>query len=165
MINVYIGLGSNMAEPRTQISQALQALGRLSVSRLLKYSSLYASKPMGPQNQANYVNGVACLQTTLSPWSLLAECQKIEQHQGRQRQGERWGPRTLDLDILLYGQDIIEQPELVVPHYGMKQREFVLYPLYEIAPELSLPCGSSLVKLLESCPLNGLEKINATAQI
>jgi 2-amino-4-hydroxy-6-hydroxymethyldihydropteridine diphosphokinase len=165
MIDVYIGLGSNMAEPKGQISKALQALGQLSASRLLKYSSLYASKPMGPQNQANYVNAVACLQTTLNPLSLLVACQNIEQHQGRQRKGEQWGPRTLDLDILLYGQDIIQQSELVIPHYGMKKREFVLYPLHEIAPELRLPCGSSLAELLEYCPLNGLQKITATAQI
>lgn len=165
MIDVYIGLGSNMAEPRTQISQALQALSQLSASRLLKYSSLYVSKPMGPQNQANYVNAVACLQTTLTPMSLLAECQNIEQRQGRERRGEIWGPRTLDLDILLYAQDIIQQPELVVPHYGMKQREFVLYPLHEISPELRLPCGTCLAQLLESCPLNGLQKISAIAQI
>ncbi|MFT4995307.1 MAG: 2-amino-4-hydroxy-6-hydroxymethyldihydropteridine diphosphokinase [Paraglaciecola sp.] len=165
MIEVYIGLGSNMAEPRSQISQALQALSRLSMSRLLKCSSLYASEPMGPQNQANYVNGVACLHTSLTPLALLAECQNIEQQQGRIRTGERWGPRTLDLDILLYGQDIIQQPSLVIPHYGMKQREFVLYPLHEISPELRLPCGTTLVTLLESCPLNGLMKINNTAQI
>ena len=165
MIEVYIGLGSNMTEPRAQISRALQALSQLSASRLLKHSSLYASKPMGPQNQDNYVNAVACLQTTLAPLALLAECQNIEQQHGRARNGERWGPRTLDLDILLYAQDIVQQPELVIPHYGMKQREFVLYPLHEIAPELRLPCGSSLVQLLELCPLNGLQKITVTAQI
>ena len=164
MIDVYIGLGSNMAEPQTQIEHALQALSQLNESRVVSCSSLYTSKPMGPQNQANYVNGVAYLQTTLAAMALLAECQKIEQQQGRERSGQVWGPRTLDLDILLYGQELIRQPNLVVPHYGMKQREFVLYPLHEIAPELHLPCGSPLAELLASCPLNGLQRMAGTEQ-
>ena len=115
---------------------------------------------MGPQDQPDYINAVAALTTSLSPLELLKALQDIEQNQGRERQGQRWGPRTLDLDILLFGQQIIKQSHLEIPHYGMKQREFVLYPLAEIAPDLIFPSGGSLQDLLTQCPLNGLKKVS-----
>ena len=111
MVEAFIGLGSNLAQPESQLSSALSALSKLENSNLLSYSSLYLSKPMGPKDQPNYVNGVACLRTSLSPLVLLAALQNIEQHQGRERKEQRWGPRTLDLDILLYGQESIQLPE------------------------------------------------------
>lgn len=117
---------------------------------------------MGPQDQPDYVNAVAKVSTTLAPLALLDALQQIEQQQGRQRKAERWGPRSLDLDILLYGHHTIVSERLTVPHYGLTQREFVLYPLAEIAPQLVLPCGTPLQTLLSRIPLNGLEKLSAT---
>lgn len=157
-VRCYIGLGANLAQPLAQLQQAVAALRLLPASQLVAVSSFYGSKPMGPQDQPDYVNAVAALDTELLPEALLDALQQIEQQQGRQRKDERWGPRTLDLDILLYGNDIINSERLTVPHYGLKQREFVLYPLAEIAPNLSLPDGTVLSSLLEQVPLNGLQK-------
>ena len=160
MEQVYIGLGSNLGEPVTQLNQAIQALKDLAGTEFIACSSLYGSKPMGPQDQPDYVNAVAAIATDLEPEELLKQLQHIEQTHGRQRKGERWGPRTLDLDILLFGQQVLDTPTLTVPHYGMQQREFVLYPLAEIAPELVLPDGQPLQQLLANCPLNGLQNLS-----
>ena len=157
-VRCYIGLGANLAQPLAQLQQAVAALRLLPASQLIAVSSFYGSKPMGPQDQPDYVNAVAALDTELPAEALLDALQLIEQKQGRQRKDERWGPRTLDLDILLYGDDIINSERLTVPHYGLKQREFVLYPLAEIAPNLSLPDGTVLSSLLAQVPLNGLQK-------
>ncbi len=155
----YIGLGSNLDEPRAQIRTALRALAALPDSRVAACSSLYRSRPMGPQAQPDFINAVARLETALTPHDLLDRLQQIELDQRRQRDGERWGPRTLDLDVLLYDNEIITSPRLTVPHYGLRERNFVLYPLQEIVPDLVLPDGSTLTSLLEHCPANGLEKI------
>ncbi|MFT6414522.1 MAG: 2-amino-4-hydroxy-6-hydroxymethyldihydropteridine diphosphokinase [Glaciecola sp.] len=165
MIEVYIGLGSNLAQPEKQIQAACCSLAKLPDSRLIKCSSLYQSLPMGPQDQPNYVNAVALITTTLSPETLLQQTQLIENQQGRIRKANRWGPRTLDLDMLLYGNQQIDNQYLTVPHSGMKQREFVLYPLLEIAPDLILPCGEKLADLVLSCPLNGLQKMSHSVLI
>lgn len=157
MTKVYLGLGSNLAEPVRQISVALEALDKLLESSVVCCSSLYRSQPMGPQDQPDYVNAVVLIQTDLAPLALLSAVQQIELQHGRQRKAERWGPRTLDIDILLYGDEQIDSQQLVVPHYGMKKREFVLYPLFEIAPQLQLPDGSTLAELVQQCPLNGLQ--------
>ncbi|GAA0551778.1 2-amino-4-hydroxy-6-hydroxymethyldihydropteridine diphosphokinase [Rheinheimera aquimaris] len=156
---VYIGLGANLNQPVQQLQQAIEALQQLPCSELIAVSSLYGSKPMGPQDQPDYVNAVAALDTTLEAEALLDALQQIEQLHGRQRKAERWGPRTLDLDILLYGTLVINSSRLTVPHYGLHQREFVLYPLYEIAPQLQLPDGTVLSSLLAQVPLNGLQKL------
>jgi 2-amino-4-hydroxy-6-hydroxymethyldihydropteridine diphosphokinase len=157
MINVYLGLGSNLAEPTRQIRAALGALNNLAETTIVCCSSLYASQPMGPQDQPDYVNAVVLLQTQLAPLALLKSIQKIELEHGRVRKEERWGPRTLDIDILLYGEQQIDSSDLVVPHYGLKKREFVLFPLFEISPQLSLPDGELLTELIQQCPLNGLK--------
>jgi 2-amino-4-hydroxy-6-hydroxymethyldihydropteridine diphosphokinase len=164
MIDVYIGLGSNLADPVGQISQAVDVISEFENSQLHVCSSLYKSKPMGPQDQPDYVNAVLCLHTTLPALELLSMLQEVEQQHGRERKNNRWGPRTLDLDILLYGQDIIDLPNLVVPHYGMKLREFVLYPLHEIVPDLRLPCGALIAELLAQCDINGLQKMAKPVQ-
>lgn len=161
----YIGLGANLTEPVAQLQRAVQALTQLPSSQLYQVSRFYSSKPMGPQDQPDYVNAVAALDTTLSATELLAALQQIEQQQGRQRKAERWGPRTLDLDILLYGQQQIATPTLTVPHYGMAQREFVLYPLADIAPDLVLPNGTTLTQLLQQVPLNGLQPLSLATTI
>ncbi len=156
MITAYIAVGSNLADPVNQAQRAIAALKQLPQSQWIAASSLYSSTPMGPQNQPDYINAVVAISTNLTPLALLDCTQAIEQEQGRVRKDERWGPRTLDLDILLYGDQVIDSPRLTVPHYGMKQREFVLYPLAEIAPSLTLPDGSELRALLNTVDRNGL---------
>jgi len=152
----YIGLGANLVEPVAQLQAAVTALGQLPETKLVQVSRFYSSKPMGPQDQPDYVNAVAALDTRLTPLALLHALQQIELAHGRQRKAERWGPRTLDLDILLFGTQQIDHPKLTVPHYGMQLREFVLYPLAELAPDLILPDGVALQSLLQQVPLNGL---------
>ncbi|AWB67041.1 2-amino-4-hydroxy-6-hydroxymethyldihydropteridine diphosphokinase [Saccharobesus litoralis] len=160
MITVYLGLGSNLATPIEQLNHALQAIAQLDKACDLSCSSFYESLPMGPQDQPNYVNAVACLTWQGEAIELLNALQNIELTQGRVRKAERWGPRTLDIDILLYGEQTINHPRLIVPHYGMYEREFVLYPLAEIAPNLILPSGQPISALLKACAINGLKKLN-----
>ncbi len=152
----YIGIGSNLADPLLQVSQAIQALSELRETRLVRLSSLYKSAPMGPQDQPDYINAVVKLETKLSPLELLDSTQNIEQQHGRVRKAERWGPRTLDLDILLFDNITIQSERLTVPHYGMKVREFVLYPLAEIEPDFIFPDGDRLQDLLMNVDRNGL---------
>lgn len=159
MERVYLGLGSNLANPLQQLRGALDALAVLPQTRLLAQSSFYSSDPLGPAEQPRYVNAVAALETGLSPWQLLDALQRIEQEQGRVRKAERWGPRTLDLDILLFGERLISDERLTVPHYHMHARPFVLYPLAELAPTLVLADGRHLSDLLAACPFSGLERI------
>lgn len=156
MTHAYIAVGSNLGDPVTQATQAIKALESLPESRVLQASKLYTSTPMGPQDQPDYINAVVKIETALSPIELLNATQAIEQKHGRLRKEERWGPRTLDLDMLLYGEQVIDIPRLQVPHYGMKEREFVLYPLFEIEPDLILPDGSVLAELIQNVERNGL---------
>jgi 2-amino-4-hydroxy-6-hydroxymethyldihydropteridine diphosphokinase len=156
---VYIGLGANLAQPVQQLERAVLALQNIKDSELVQVSSFYGSKPMGPQDQPDYVNAVAALHTSLAAEDLLTELQQIELEQGRQRKDERWGPRTLDLDILLFGDEVIQTERLTVPHYGMKVREFVLYPLAELDLNLVLPDGTKLTELLATVPRNGLSRL------
>jgi len=163
MERVYIGLGSNLATPIEQLRSALAALAALPQTDLIAQSSFYSSDPLGPADQPRYVNAVAALDTELSPLALLDALQTIELEQGRTRKAERWGPRTLDLDILLFGERLLDEPRLTVPHYHMHARAFVLYPLAEIAPDLKLPDGRALAELLGACPYAGLERLSETA--
>lgn len=146
----HVGLGSNLDDPRRQIEQALGALERLSDTRLLRSSSLYVSAPMGPADQPDYLNAVAALETSLAPLELLDALQAIEHRQGRVR-GRHWGPRTIDLDLLLYGGQQIDLPRLQVPHPGMAQRAFVLAPLVEIAGDIDIPGQGRASALLAAC--------------
>ncbi|MFZ4833449.1 2-amino-4-hydroxy-6-hydroxymethyldihydropteridine diphosphokinase [Rouxiella sp. Mn2063] len=156
MIRVYIALGSNLAQPLDQVKCALEALAHLPRTAFIGCSSFYRSKPLGPQNQPDYLNAVVAIDTALPASELLDCTQAIEQNQGRVRKAERWGPRTLDLDILLYGDEVIDNERLAIPHYDMKNREFMLYPLAEIAAELRFPDGELLQDILTRVPLNGL---------
>ncbi|MEG0233282.1 MAG: 2-amino-4-hydroxy-6-hydroxymethyldihydropteridine diphosphokinase [Hafnia sp.] len=148
MTRVYIALGSNLANPLHQVQSALNALAELPQTQLIATSSLYRTPPLGPQDQPDYLNAVVALDTDLSAENLLDHTQKIELEHGRVRKDERWGPRTLDLDILLFGDEIINTERLTVPHYDMKNRQFMLYPLAEIAPELHFPTGESLQSVM-----------------
>jgi 2-amino-4-hydroxy-6-hydroxymethyldihydropteridine diphosphokinase len=158
-VTAYIGLGSNLSNPVAQLHQAHKAISVIPNVRELVISSFYGSTPMGPQNQPDYVNAVLAIATRLPPLALLQHLQAIEHEQGRVR-GERWGARTLDLDILLYGNQCIDLPDLIVPHVGLTQRAFVLYPLYEIAPQLAVPGKGALQDLLAHCPLAGLTRLD-----
>lgn len=163
MSEVFVAIGSNLADPLGQARRAVSALAALPETELQQASSFYSSRPMGPADQPDYVNAVARLTTRLAPLALLDQLQKIELEQGRVRKDERWGARTLDLDLLLYGDRVINHERLIVPHYGMQEREFVLLPLAEIAPALVLPCGTPLAQLVARCPRNGLTIIASGA--
>ena len=156
---VYIGIGSNLDDPLLQVKHALEALRYLPETKEVSHSPCYRSAPLGPPEQPDYINAVAVLSTTLSPHVLLAALQKIEDQQGRIRTSQRWGPRTLDLDILLYDQQHIQAPELTLPHPGIYDRAFVLYPLYDCAPHLILPNGKPLHEWIKTCSVNGLYQL------
>ncbi|CNC09307.1 2-amino-4-hydroxy-6-hydroxymethyldihydropteridinepyrophosphokinase [Yersinia intermedia] len=156
MIRVYIALGSNQAMPLQQVKTALEALDHLPRTRLVACSPFYRSKPLGPQDQPDFLNAVVALDTSLPPEQLLDHTQAIERNQGRVRKEQRWGPRTLDLDIMLYGSQVITTDRLIVPHYGLKEREFMLYPLSDIAPDLIFPDGEALSARLKYVDKNGL---------
>ncbi|HHX35684.1 MAG TPA: 2-amino-4-hydroxy-6-hydroxymethyldihydropteridine diphosphokinase [Gammaproteobacteria bacterium] len=155
MEQVYIGLGSNLTKPEQQLDAALHALSLLPQSRLVVSSAYYSSAPLGPADQPRFTNAVAQLETQLTPHDLLDHLQAIELNQGRERTAERWGPRTLDLDILLFGEHIINDDRLRVPHYHMHARPFVLLPLAELCPaDFTLPDGRQLANLLSDCPVD-----------
>ena len=158
-VSAYIGLGSNLGEPLQQLEAAFVALNKLSGSHVIQRSSFYTSKPMGPADQPDYINAVAELETTLAPQDLLLALQAIENLQGRDRSGQRWGARTLDLDLLLYADEVINTERLQVPHPGLAERDFVLIPLAEIAPDVVIPGQPALKQLIEDCPDYGLERL------
>lgn len=158
MIAAYIALGSNLNTPVEQLNNALKAIKNLPQTQLIAVSSFYQSKPLGPQDQPDYVNAVAKIETTLPPLSLLDELQRIENEQGRVRL-RRWGERTLDLDILLYSNEIIQNERLTIPHYDMYNREFVIVPLWEITPDLIFPDGKKLSELALNFINHSMKKI------
>ena len=159
MERIYIGMGSNLAAPDQQLRSAIAGLALLPGTALVGVSDFYQSDSLLP-GQPRYTNAVAALESSLAPLALLDALQAIENGQGRERL-ERWGPRTLDLDILLFGDRLIDEPRLKVPHYQMHLRAFVLYPLAELAPaELQLPDGRTLAELLKACPFVGLERLS-----
>lgn len=157
MMTCYILLGSNLEEPVQQVKTALSELNEISKTKLIKQSKFYLSKPLGTIPQPDYVNVVAELNTHLTAHELLEELQLIEKKHGRVKTTRRWGPRTLDLDLLLYGNKIINSPSLIVPHPELKQRNFVLFPLAEINPDLILPDGIALSEVLKDQTKDGLE--------
>lgn len=156
MITAYIGLGSNLLDPLGQLRRAVQAIAALPQSQLRRVSTAYRSAAIGPGKQPDYLNAVLQLDTDLEAQQLLAALQAMERDQGRVRT-VRWGPRSLDLDILLYGNARIDSPTLSVPHPRLRDRSFVLYPLAAIAdPQLLLPDGEDLDTLIARCPRTGL---------
>ncbi|MEG6217333.1 2-amino-4-hydroxy-6-hydroxymethyldihydropteridine diphosphokinase [Enterobacter quasihormaechei] len=150
MTLAYIAIGSNLASPLEQVNAAVQALGEIPQSRIVAVSSFYRTPPLGPQDQPDYLNAAVALETALDPETLLDNTQRIELQQGRVRKAERWGPRTLDLDMMLFGHEVINTERLTVPHYDMKNRGFMLWPLSEIAPDLTFPDGTSLKIVLQN---------------
>ncbi|EPF6066214.1 2-amino-4-hydroxy-6-hydroxymethyldihydropteridine pyrophosphokinase [Enterobacter cloacae subsp. dissolvens] len=150
MTLAYIAIGSNLASPLEQVNAAVQALGEIPQSRIVAVSSFYRTPPLGPQDQPDYLNAAVVLDTALDAETLLDNTQRIELQQGRVRKAERWGPRTLDLDIMLFGNEVINTPRLIVPHYDMKNRGFMLWPLFDVAPDLTFPDGIPLRDILDN---------------
>ena len=147
----YIGLGSNLNGPLRQLESTFELLDAIPATRLMKQSSLYRSAPFGGIEQPDFVNAVAAVLTRLSASDLLAELQRIETERGRVRGDVRWGPRVLDLDLLVYSTQKNDQPELIIPHPGIGERNFVLLPLGEIAPDLNVPGLGRVANLDVSC--------------
>lgn len=161
-MRVYIGLGSNLEQPQQQILTAINDIDAIPGVALAAQSSLYHSPPMGPQDQPDYINAVVAVDTDLAPLALLDALQQIEQSHGRVRK-RHWGERTLDLDILLVDYRVINEPRLTVPHPGIADRAFVVYPLAEIAPDLIIPGKGKLADIQVNCPLDGLKQVEESA--
>ncbi len=156
----YVGLGANLADPADQVRDALHRLDGIPQTRLLLRSGLYRNPPVGPADQPDYVNAVAGLLTRLTPADLLSELLGIEQRMGRRRQPVgRWGPRVIDLDLLLYGDRIIDTRNLSVPHPGISERNFVLFPLLDIAPELAIPGQGKVATMAGGLDGSALQRI------
>jgi len=158
MIKVYIGLGSNLDDPQSQLKKAIIALEMVPSTSVVKTSSFYRSKPVGPQDQPDYINAVVELDTELSASVLLDYLQAIENEQGRERK-IKWGARTLDLDILLFGDEIINDDRLQIPHVEMQNRGFVLLPLNEILPDCMIPGVGTVRSLLQEENTDDLVKL------
>ncbi|MBW7472341.1 2-amino-4-hydroxy-6-hydroxymethyldihydropteridine diphosphokinase [Marinobacter sp. M216] len=158
MTDAFIGLGSNLEDPAAQLARAVTALATLPESVLVAQSPFYASRPVGPQDQPDFVNGVVWLRTSLTPHALLDHLQSIEQQHGRERL-RHWGPRTLDLDLLIFGDQTLEDERLTVPHKELPNRDFVLQPLLDLNPDLTLPDGRSISALRQHCTDNRLRKL------
>jgi len=156
----FIGLGSNLADPLIQVRQALMELESIPGTRVTARSSLYRTLPVGYLEQPDFINAVASVQTTLTPQALLAALHAIENLHGRRRT-MRNAPRTLDLDLLLYGEEVIDQNGLTLPHPRLHERAFVLAPLAEIAPEALVPGMGRLQDLLARVDCNAVSRIDA----
>ena len=157
----YIGIGSNLGDPLARVGAAFEAIGSIDRTRLIARSRLYRTRPFGPVEQGEFINAVAGVLTQLSAQSLLEALRAIETAAGRVRT-ERWGPRTLDLDLLLYADQRIEEQGLTVPHPGIAERGFVLAPLHDIAPTLQVPGMGSVEDLLQRLPDDGIAGLVAT---
>jgi len=152
----YVGVGSNLQDPRAQVVNAFEKLGSIAHTRAIVLSPLYASKPFGPVAQPDFVNAVAGVLTQLSPEELLAQLRILEQALGRPSRHEKWGPRLIDLDLLIYGRERRNGPALTLPHPGIVERNFVLYPLAAIAPDLDVPGLGRVARLKERVAATGL---------
>ena len=145
----YIGAGSNLDRPINQIYRSIEELKKIKNTQFITSSSLYSSSPLGPEDQPDFINAVFAILTYLSPHELLNELQKIEKKQKRNLDEIRWGPRTIDLDILIYSDVTINNKTLILPHPEIQNRDFVLMPLAEIAPDLIVTDQENVVDLLE----------------
>jgi 2-amino-4-hydroxy-6-hydroxymethyldihydropteridine diphosphokinase len=157
----YVALGSNLSDPRRQVEAAMAALAELPGTLLIARSSLWRSRPMGPQDKPEFVNAAAGLLTTAQPRAILESLQALERRLGKTEPAVRWGPRVIDLDLLMVGDARVAEPGLELPHPGLHQRNFVLYPLAEIAAELWVPGLARVSRLRESVSPAGIERLAA----
>lgn len=155
----YVAVGSNLRDPVAQVRAALDALDALPGTLFTLRSSLYRSNPMGPVAQPEFCNAVAGLLTTLDARALFTELRRLEARMGREPSRVRWGPRVIDLDLLVYGSERRSEADLTVPHPGIPDRNFVLQPLAEIAPELRVPGLGRVATLAANVPTGGLWKL------
>jgi 2-amino-4-hydroxy-6-hydroxymethyldihydropteridine diphosphokinase len=155
----YIGIGSNLEDPKTQVLRACEGLETLAATRVLGVSPLYRSKPFGPVAQPDFVNAAAALLTQLDSRGLLLELQGLERSLGRPGERERWGPRIIDLDLLVYGRERRQEPGITLPHPGIVERNFVLYPLADLAPDLDVPGLGPVAELKGRLAPLGLERL------
>jgi 2-amino-4-hydroxy-6-hydroxymethyldihydropteridine diphosphokinase len=151
----YVGIGSNLESPQDQVVAAIRELSALPVTVVTRSSSLFRSAPFGPIEQGDFVNAVAAMMTQLTAHQLHTEMRTIEDNHGRTRDGERWGPRTLDLDLLVFSDEQIADDVLTVPHPGISERNFVLLPLNELAPHLIVPGQGSIATLTNAVKGSG----------
>ena len=158
-VTAFIGLGSNLGDPPAQIRRALQTLAAMPETRFVRRSSLYRNPPAGYLDQPEFVNAVARIETRLEPRDLLEQLLAIERAQGRVHDFPN-APRTLDLDILLYGERTVREPGLTIPHPRMLERAFVLVPLAEIAPDAVVPGGGRIADLLQNVDASGMLKLS-----
>ena len=156
----HVGLGSNLGDSLSIFRSVLDDFAQHQATEVVAVSSFYVTKPLGSVQQADYLNAVTSLKTQLSPHQLLSLLQSLELQYGRERSGKNWESRTLDLDVLLYDDLIINDPDLAVPHPGMLERDFVLFPLYEISPQVMIPGFGLLSKALQGCKNRGMKKLN-----
>ena len=159
MVEAFIALGANLENPVRQVQQAISELADIEQTRVLAVSSLYRTAPVGYADQPDFINAVAKLQTGLSPHELLDALHVIERRHGRQR-SVRTAPRTLDLDLLIYGTCVVNEANLTLPHPRMHERAFVLLPLAEIAPDVQLPGRGPLSQLIGLVDCGGVEKLD-----
>jgi|TARA_B110000438_G_scaffold164197_1_gene157117 2-amino-4-hydroxy-6-hydroxymethyldihydropteridine diphosphokinase len=150
----YIGLGSNLDDPLKQINLAIENIKKIPNSFYISSSKLYDSSPLGPSDQPNFINAVVAIVTQFEPHNLLNELQKIEHKQKRIRNELKWGPRTIDLDLLCMGQAVIQDDVLTLPHPEIQKRNFVLLPLIDISPDIMIPGLSNIVDLLKKIENN-----------
>jgi len=155
----YVGLGSNLQGPTHQLENAFELLAGIPGTRLIRKSALYRSAPFGGVEQPDFVNAAAALMTRLSAAELLHELQRIENAQGRERGDVRWGPRVLDLDLLVYSDQKIDEQDLIIPHPGIGERNFVLLPLGEVAPGLNIPGLGQIENINVSCSEPAISRI------
>ncbi|MDQ1237669.1 MAG: asparagine--tRNA ligase [Wigglesworthia glossinidia] len=155
--NTWIAIGSNMNNPKIQADFAIKYLKKLPKTKIIKCSKYYRSKPFGIKNQPDFLNAVVQLYTCLSPKKLLINLKKIEHERGRIRNINRWGPRTLDLDILLFANNTYNFSNLIIPHYDIYNRSFFLYPLLEVSPNLIFPDGTTLMYRLSKVQHDNLK--------
>jgi len=155
----YVGVGSNLADPRAQVTRALEALGRLAGCRLVVSSPLYRTRPFGEVVQPAFVNAAAGLLTQLPPEDLLAALRGLERDLGREAPREHWGPRLIDLDLLVVGREVRATESLTLPHPGIAERDFVLYPLGDIAPDLEVPGHARVAILRDRVTNRGIERL------
>ena len=157
-VTAYVGIGSNLDGPAERVRRAARSLSSIPDTRLEALSSWYLTPPLGPADQPDYINGVAVLATALPPIALFESLRAIELRQGRRR-GTRWGPRTLDLDLLVYGDVELDGPDLILPHPRMAERAFVLVPLAEVAPDALIPGLGVVMVLRDALPADSLRAI------
>lgn len=155
-VRVFIGIGSNLSQPSTQVLRAIEILKDFPPCQYIKHAQLLQTKPLGDRSQPDYVNTVVEMLTFLSPQQLLDELLTLEARQGRVRGNNKWASRIIDLDLLLYGDECVESPHLVLPHPGISQRGFVIHSLYELEPNLVIPGVGSIKSLFENADFEGI---------